>query len=577
MQDPPEPDIDAYRFYEEEWESYDELYETFEWEVPERFNSAEYLCDRWARADEERVVLVADGPDRDVEKYTFADLRDSANRLANYLADRGVGRGEKVLMHGSQRPETLISIVAAWKLGAVAVPVSTMLGADGLGYRVEDCEAAALVVDERGAEAARAARDRSENLEAVLVHEGVTPEDDETEFWSALSGESTAFENAATSADDVGTIIYTSGTTGQPKGVLLPHRVVLGHLTTFAMLVGDLEIRDDDVGWSPTEWTWVATTFVRLFSALYYGVTTLAYDRGKFDPEEVFEVVEKHGVTLLGSAPTALRMMSEVDTAPYDLSSVRVVGGGGEAFGEDLREWAGEAFGDVVGEQGTVDAAGHLGDAVDHAGDLLGRTRLAVGGVAYLLNAVVGQLDVLGDLVERFESLLGGRGAGLDAGAHLADVGDGVVGRVLDVGDEPLDLVGGLGGLAREALDLVGDDGEALARFARPSGLDRGVQREHVRLLGDVADQGDDLADLVHFAGEGLDLVDGLVGAVLDGVHLVDGLAGGLATVLADFDRPLGPTGHLRRRGGDLLDGARERLHLAGDLAEALVLLVGVG
>ena len=86
--------LDAYRFYEREWEDYDHLHDEFEWEVPSNFNMAGYLCDRWAD-DEGRTALFAENEAGEERSYTFGEMQDVANRLANHLEDRGVERGDR--------------------------------------------------------------------------------------------------------------------------------------------------------------------------------------------------------------------------------------------------------------------------------------------------------------------------------------------------------------------------------------------------------------------------------------------------------------------------------------------------
>ncbi|MEM4781728.1 MAG: AMP-binding protein, partial [Halalkalicoccus sp.] len=102
------PRLDAYRFYEKEYGSYDALLEGFEWEVPERFNMASYLCDRWAE-DEGRVALFFEDETGKTRTDTFGELRETANRLADYLEREGVGQGDRVGVNAPQKPVTLLT------------------------------------------------------------------------------------------------------------------------------------------------------------------------------------------------------------------------------------------------------------------------------------------------------------------------------------------------------------------------------------------------------------------------------------------------------------------------------------
>lgn len=341
--------LDAYHFYEVDFESYDHLHEEFEWEVPAEFNMARYICDRWAGTD--RVALFAENEAGEERTYTFEEFQRVANRLANHLRERGVERGDRVGVNAPQKPETLFAHVAAWKLGAVSVPLSTLFGPDALSYRLDDSDAVACIVDESNVDALREVRDGLETLETVLTVDA-TAEAGETEFWDAIEDRSNEFDTVETDAEDDAIIIYTSGTTGDPKGVRHAHRVLLGHLPLFVTTFCNMSIEEDDVYWTPAEWAWVASLFDVLFPGLYYGKPVLAYAGGPFDAETAFELVEKYEVTNFFAPPTALRMMMQVDASGYDVASMKVIPSGGESLGQSIVDWAEEAFSGAAVHEG---------------------------------------------------------------------------------------------------------------------------------------------------------------------------------------------------------------------------------
>ncbi|MFB6171237.1 MAG: acyl-CoA synthetase [Haloarculaceae archaeon] len=344
--------LDAYHFYEQDWDSYEQLYDAFEWEVPETFNIAAYACDRWAD-DKGRVALFGETPDGDTETYTFWQVRNAANQLANYLREQGVERGDRVGINAPQRPETAISHLAIWKLGAVSVPLSTLFGPDAIQYRLDDAGAVAAVVDESNVENFREARDDLDDLDTLLALGDVTPRDDEAEFWSAIGDQSRSFDTVSTDADDDALLIYTSGTTGNPKGVRHAHHVLLGHLTMFVTGVNNMEMSDADVYWTPSEWAWIASLFNILFTGLFFGRPVVANNTGPFDPEEAFEMVEKYGITGVFMPPTALRMMMQVeDPGQYDVDSLDCIVSGGESLGQTIVEWANDVFSGTAVHEG---------------------------------------------------------------------------------------------------------------------------------------------------------------------------------------------------------------------------------
>jgi acetyl-CoA synthetase len=337
--------IDAYWIHEREWQGYDELRAAFEWTVPDRFNLAHYVCDRWADdTDGDRVALYGERADGSRTTHSYADLSSLTDRLAGYLAAQGVGRGDRVGVNAPQAPETAVAHIACWKLGAVSVPLSTLFGTEGLRYRLDDADAVACVVHESNLETFREIEAGFDFRSVLTV--GVPPgetRDAEVPFERAVESADPA-DRVETAAEDDAIVIYTSGTTGEPKGVRHAHRVLLGNLPLFLTGFCDLEMHPEDVFWTPSEWAWVATLFDVVFPGLFYGKPVLAYEGGEFDPLTAFDLVERYGVTNLFAPPTALRMMMQADASPYDLDSVRVVPSGGESLGASVAEWAAETF-----------------------------------------------------------------------------------------------------------------------------------------------------------------------------------------------------------------------------------------
>ena len=342
--------LDAYRFHEASWDSYDELRSAFEWDIPEQFNIATYACDRWA--DDKGRVAVFESQYGEEDTYTFWELRNATNRLANYLRSVGVERGDRVGINAPQRVETLISHIACWKLGAVSVPLSTLFGPEALSYRLSDADAVAAIADESNIEDFREGREETVSADSTLVVGEAGPEDGEADFWSAIESEPRTFDVVETDAEEDAIIIYTSGTTGEPKGVRHAHRMLLGHLPLFVTTFCNMSIEDGDVFWTPAEWAWVAALFDVVFSSLYYGRPVVAHNAGKFDPEEAFGIIERYGVSNFFAPPTGLRMMMETDASAYDVGTMRCITSGGESLGETTVEWAAEALDGAAVQEG---------------------------------------------------------------------------------------------------------------------------------------------------------------------------------------------------------------------------------
>lgn len=343
--------LNAYRFFEKNYKDYETLRNEFEWEVPDLFNIAWFTCDRWADKNHQ-IAVYEDLRDGQRKTYTYSELKTLTNRLATYLQDQGVERGNRVGVNTPQRVETLIAHIACWKLGAVSIPLSTLFGPDALLYRLDDAGAVATIVDESNIDQFRDIRGELESLHTVLTVGETSQNEDESDLWDAIEKTEEDIELLETEPDDDALIMYTSGTTGDPKGVRHGHRMLLGHLPLYVTAFANNNIREDDVLWTPAEWSWIASLFANVFPSLYYGNSVVAYHGGQFEPEDGFELIERYGVTQFFAPPTALRMMSQVDTSKYSVESIRCIGSGGESVGQSIIDWARETFGGAPVHEG---------------------------------------------------------------------------------------------------------------------------------------------------------------------------------------------------------------------------------
>jgi acetyl-CoA synthetase len=324
--------------------TYDAVYGSFRWELPERFNIGVAACDRHADGSG-RLALVYEAPEGKVERFSFDELKRLSNRCANALAAMGVQPGDRVGVLLPQRPETAIAHIAIYKLGAVALPLFTQFGPDALEHRLADSGARALITD--GENLTKLPAGLSE-LATILVVDGDSGGN--PLFWPSLERAADELSVAQTGIDDPALVIYTSGTTGKPKGALHAHRVLLGHVPG-VQLAHDFFPASGDFYWTPADWAWIGGLLDVLLPSLYFGVPVLAHRARKFDPEDAFALMARHGVRNAFLPPTALKMMRQV-RAPRERFGhrLRSVASGGEALGEDILGWCGEAFGVAVNE-----------------------------------------------------------------------------------------------------------------------------------------------------------------------------------------------------------------------------------
>lgn len=306
--------------------SYDELRASHRWALPSRLNLGVEVADR--QPSEAPAILVTDG--REITRtITFGELAESSNRLANALAAAGAGPGDRVAIVLSQRPETAVAHIATYKLGAIAMPLSTAFGPDALGVRLRDSDPRVVLGEKDALE-----RVRSLGFDGVLI-------DVDRDLDRLLGAASAVFEPAATTPDTPALLVYTSGTTGPPKGALHGHRVLAGHLPGFE-LSHDFYPQPGDRIWTPADWAWIGGLYDVLIPGLARGTPVVAFRAPRFEPEQAFDVISRMGIRNVFMPATALRMMRRVDGPPV---SLRTVASGGETVGEETAAWCRERFG----------------------------------------------------------------------------------------------------------------------------------------------------------------------------------------------------------------------------------------
>ena len=150
--------------------SYEELTARFRWQIPEHYNIGVDACDKWAESD--RLALIHLTDDGKETRYSFKDLKRLSNRCANVLETQGVEEGDRVAILLAQGPETAIAHLAAYKLGAIAVPLFTLFGEEALQYRLANSGAKVVITDQAGLAKLDAIRDELPALETIISIDG---------------------------------------------------------------------------------------------------------------------------------------------------------------------------------------------------------------------------------------------------------------------------------------------------------------------------------------------------------------------------------------------------------------------
>jgi len=328
--------------------TYKEVISNFRWEIPEHYNIGVDICDKWARQSD-RLALIYENENEKVEKFTFQDLKRLSNQLANGLQTSGIRQGDRFGILLPQCPETAISHIAAYKIGAIAIPLFTLFGTDALEYRLSNSEAKGIVTNAANLPKIMEIWANLPRLKVVIVTQG-EKDDKVLDFWKLIEKGSTDFRPVKTRADDPALIIYTSGTTGPPKGALHAHRVLLGHLPGVEF-PHNFFPRENDFFWTPADWAWIGGLIDVLFPSWHHGIPVLAHRAKKFDPEAAFHLIARYKIRNAFMPPTALKLMRQVkDPRSRYKFQMRSIGSGGETLGEELLDWGKDVFDLTINE-----------------------------------------------------------------------------------------------------------------------------------------------------------------------------------------------------------------------------------
>ena len=327
-------------------ETYEEVYGSFRWPLPARFNIADACIDRHAAGQPDATALIHETADGAVTIYSFLDIQRLANRFANLLVARGVSRGERVAIQLSQCPEMAIAFIGSFKVGAVAIPISVLFGEEALEYRLNDASVSALVTDCANYPKLDLVRERLPAFTSAILIDGLRA--GALDFHAELERAADTFESVDTSADDAAFLSYTSGTTGPPKGALHAHRNIIGHLPGHDIL-HNFYGQDGDLSWSPADWAWMGGLTNVLLTAWWHGKPVLSYrGAGPYDPDRAYAVMARHKVRNSFFVPTMMKLMREA-RVPAGLS-LRSLFSAGESVGAELIEWGRSQFGIDVNE-----------------------------------------------------------------------------------------------------------------------------------------------------------------------------------------------------------------------------------
>jgi len=326
-------------------DQYSDLYQSYQWSVPSHFNIATACMHRWAESPHEgrRIALFHEDEAGQRQTWSYSRLSETASQLANGLIKMGVAPGDRVAVIMGQRPETIVAYIAILSVGAIILPLSASINADGLSARLRNAEARVAVVDAATRHALLEAQPQCPALTQII---GLGFQHDYAIAWrTLLARQPSSFKAFPTRAESPAILLYTAGTTGTPKGVLLAHRSLIGALPGFVASQNWFP-QKSDIFWTAVDWACPDALLNALLPTLYFG-RAIVGTLGPFSSMRAFEIMERYQVTNAFLRPASLKAMIKETTCPrkqYQLA-LRCIMTTGEGAGKTLSRWCEESLG----------------------------------------------------------------------------------------------------------------------------------------------------------------------------------------------------------------------------------------
>ena len=336
------------------------------WFSGAQLNITENCIDRHlhVRGDKTAILFEPNNPDEAAEHISYLELHKRVSKFANVLKDKGIKKGDRVVIYLPMIPELAISLLACARIGAVHSVVFAGFSASALATRIQDCEAKMVITSDGSYRGAKTidlkgivdeALEDCPTVEKVLVakriHSDIKLKENRDEWLQPLLDE--AYGDCVpeiVDSEDPLFILYTSGSTGKPKGMM---HTTGGYMVYSAYSFKNVfQYREEDVYWCTADIGWITGHSYIVYGPLANGATTVMFEGVPSYPDygRFWEIVQKHKVTQFYTAPTAIRALAKENidfVTKYDLSSLKVLGTVGEPINEEAWHW----YNDHVGEK----------------------------------------------------------------------------------------------------------------------------------------------------------------------------------------------------------------------------------
>ena len=335
------------------------------WFIGGKLNVSYNCLDRHVKtARKNKAAIIWEGEPGDERVLTYRDVWREVNKFANVLKGLGVQKGDRVALYLGMVPELLIAMHACNRIGAVHSVVFGGFSAESLSDRINDASAKVLVTGDGGyrrggivplKKNADEAVESCPSIENVVVVErvgsesGAVMKEGRDHWWHELMADAPLWcEPEQMDSEDMLFSLYTSGTTGKPKGIV--HTTAGYLLGVYLANKWVFDMKEEDVFWCAADIGWVTGHTHIVYGPMANGVTQVMYEGTPDwpDKDRLWRMVEKYGVTIFHTAPTAIRTFMRWGTefpATHDLSSLRLLGSVGEPINPEAWMWYHEHIG----------------------------------------------------------------------------------------------------------------------------------------------------------------------------------------------------------------------------------------
>ncbi|MER3373788.1 MAG: acetate--CoA ligase [Allomuricauda sp.] len=356
-------------FWRKRWDSvleWDFTKPEVKWFDGAQLNITENCIDRHlrSRGDKTAILFEPNDPKEEAEHITYTQLHERVCKFANVLKDKGVKKGDRIVIYLPMIPELAISVLACARIGAIHSVVFAGFSSTALATRINDCDAKMVITSDGSFRGNKTidlkgivdeALKQCPGIESVLVAkrtgEKIDMMDGRDHWLAPLLDK--AYSDCVPEimeAEDPLFILYTSGSTGRPKGMM---HTTAGYMVYTAYTFKNVfQYREEDIYWCTADIGWITGHSYIVYGPLANGATTVMFEGVPSYPDfgRFWEVVEKHKVTQFYTAPTAIRALAKENldfVTKYDLSSLKVLGTVGEPINEEAWHW----YNDHVGEK----------------------------------------------------------------------------------------------------------------------------------------------------------------------------------------------------------------------------------